>query len=87
MDIGKAKDNFDKDKRPKCFNSNAYGHMVKDCRKPKKEQDTRKCYQYKKIGHIAKDCGLGQKMKNWSVQEEPDTKNKDREQSFGDGPE
>jgi len=64
MDIGKAKDNFDKDKRPKCFNSNAYGHMVKDCRKPKKEQDTRKCYQYKKIGHIAKDCGLGQKMKN-----------------------
>ena len=37
MNIGKAKDNFDKDGKPKCFNYNVYGYMIKDCRKPKKE--------------------------------------------------
>ena len=37
MDIGKAKDNFDKDERPKCFNCNMYEHIAKDYRKPKKE--------------------------------------------------
>ena len=48
MDIGKAKDNFDKDRKPKCFNYNIYGHMANYCKKPRKEQDTRKCYKYKK---------------------------------------
>ena len=37
MDIEKTKDNFDKDRRLKCFNCNTYGQMAKDCRKPKKE--------------------------------------------------
>jgi len=37
MDIGKAKDNFDKDRKPKYFNYNVYGHMAKDCRKSKKK--------------------------------------------------
>jgi len=31
MDIGKAKDNFDKDRKPKYFNCNIYRHMAKDC--------------------------------------------------------
>ena len=31
MDIEKAKDNFDKDGKLKCFNCNTYGHIVKDC--------------------------------------------------------
>ena len=31
MDIGIAKDNFNKDRKPKCFNCNIYGHMTKDC--------------------------------------------------------
>ena len=35
MDIRKAKDNFDKDRKPKCFNYNICRHMVKDCKKPK----------------------------------------------------
>jgi len=35
MDIGKTKDNFDKDKKPKCFNCNIYRHMAKDCQKLK----------------------------------------------------
>jgi len=36
MDIGKSNDNF-KDKKPKCFNCNKYGHMAKECRLEKKE--------------------------------------------------
>ena len=30
IDIGKAKENFDKDRKPKCFNCEIYGHMAKD---------------------------------------------------------
>ena len=41
INIGKAKDNFDKDGKPKCFNCNVYEYMIKNCRKPKKEWDTK----------------------------------------------
>ena len=58
IDIKKAKDNFNKDGKPKCFNYNIYGYIVKDCQKLKKEQDTRKCYKCEKIGHITKDCRI-----------------------------
>ena len=34
MNIRKAKDNFDKDEKPKYFNYNVYRHIVKDCKKP-----------------------------------------------------
>jgi len=37
MDIGKTRENFDKDRKSKCFNCNIYRHMVKECRKLKKE--------------------------------------------------
>ena len=30
MDIGKAKNNFDKDRILKCFNYNIYRHIVKE---------------------------------------------------------
>ena len=30
MDIGKSNDNF-KDRKPKCFNCNKYGHIAKEC--------------------------------------------------------
>ena len=30
IDIGKAKDNYNKDKRPKYFNYNKYKHMAKE---------------------------------------------------------
>ena len=59
MDIRKAENNFDKDRRPKCFNCNAYRYIVKDCRRLKKEWDARKYYKYKKIRHIARDCKSG----------------------------
>ena len=58
IDIGKAKDNFDKDGKPKCFNCNIYRHIAKNCQKPKKEKDTKKCYKCNKIEHIVKDCRL-----------------------------
>ena len=79
MDIEKAKDNFDKNRKSKCFNYNVYGHMVKDCKKPKKERNTKKCYKYEKIEHITKNCRSGRKMKNRSVQKNTDTKSNDKE--------
>ena len=38
IDIKKAKDNFDKDRKSKYFNYNVYRHIIKDCRKLKREQ-------------------------------------------------
>jgi len=64
MNIRKTKDNFNKDRRPRCFNCNIYEHMVKECKKQKKEQDTRKCYKCNKVEHITKDCRMGQKKTN-----------------------
>jgi len=55
MDIGNAKDNF-KDRKPKYFNCNIYEHIEKDCKKLKKEKDTKKYYKYEKIRHIATNC-------------------------------
>ena len=86
MDIRKAKDNFDKDRKSKHFNCNIYRYMAKNCKKLRKEQDTRKCYKYKNIEQIVKDCKSEQKMKNRSVQEDTDTENDNKEQGFGDGP-
>ena len=36
MNIERFNDNF-KDRKPKCFNCNKYGHMAKDCQGKKKE--------------------------------------------------
>jgi len=67
MDIGKTKYNYDKDSKLKCFNCNIYRHIVKDCRKPKKEKETRKCYKYNKVKHFAKNYKSGQMIKNKSI--------------------
>ena len=37
MNIGKVEDNFDKDRRSKCFNCNIYKYMAKNCWKLKKK--------------------------------------------------
>ena len=83
MDIGRSNDNF-KDKKPKCFNCNKYGHMVKDCWGKKKEWETRKCFKYNREGHIAKDCKKKQMMKNRKVKEDSDNKNNKKKEGFGD---
>ena len=83
MDIGKSNDNF-KDGKPKCFNCNKYGHMVKECRSEKKERETRICFKCNKR-HIAKDCKRKQIMKKRKVQKESDNEdNKDEEKGFGE---
>ena len=78
MNIRKAKDNFNKNKKPKCFNYNIYRYIVKNYRKPKKERDIRKCYKCDKIEHIANNCKIKQKMKNRSIQEESDEENNNK---------
>jgi len=83
MDIGKSNNNF-KDRKPKCFNCNKYGHMAKECRSKKKEHETRKCFKCEKEGYIAKDCKEKQTMKKRKIQEELDKKeDKKEEQGFG----
>ena len=56
MDIGKSKDNFNKEGKPRCFNCNTYGHIEKKYQKPKKNNEIRKCYNCNKVGYLAKDC-------------------------------
>ena len=84
MDIGKSNDNF-RDRKPKCFNCNKYGHMAKECWAKKKEQDTRTCFKCDKEGHIARYCKGKQTIKKRKVQEESDDKDdKKEEQGFGE---
>ena len=66
MDIGKAKDNYNKDGRPKYFNCNKYGHMAKECQK-KKENNIRRCFKCEQVGHITKNYKEKQLMKNRSM--------------------
>ena len=85
IDIGKSNNNF-KDRKPKCFNYNKYGHMVKECRSKKKEWETQTCFKCDKEGYIAKDCKETQSIKKQKIQEEPDNKdnNKKKEEGFDD---
>jgi len=69
MSTGKSKDNYDKYRKSKCFNCNIYRYIVKDCRKPKKENKTKNNYKYDKVGYLVKNCRSEQKMKNRSIQE------------------
>ena len=64
---GKFKDNYNKDRKLRCFNYNIYKHMAKDCRKLKKEKEMRKYYKYDKVKHLTKNCRTRQKIKNTSV--------------------
>ena len=54
MNIRKAWDSFDENRKPRYFNYNVYEHMVRECRKPKKEKETKKYYKYDKVGYLAK---------------------------------
>ena len=82
MDIRKSNDNF-KDRKPKCFNCNKYGHMAKKCWAEKKERDTQTCFKCDKKGHIAKNCKEKQTMKKRRVQEKSDEEDKE-EKGFGE---
>ena len=82
IDIGKTWDSFDEQGRPKYFNCNIYGHMARECKKPKKSRETRKCYKYDKVGHLAKDCRSKQKIiirKNQEKTDELDEEDKEKD--------
>jgi len=51
------------------------------------EKDTKKFYKCDKIRHIAKDYRLGQKMKNYSIQDKLDNEENDKQKDFKEGPE
>jgi len=82
MDIEKSRDNYNNDIKPRCFNCNVYRHMTKDCRKLKKEKETRKYYKYNKVRYLAKNCRSRQNIKNRSIQEELDNEDNDKEERF-----
>ena len=85
IDIGKSNNNF-KDRKPKCFNCNRYGHIAKECWK-KEEKETRKCFKCDRKEHITKDYKEGRLMKKQKVQEESNEEDKEKEtkkQDFGD---
>ena len=82
MDIGKSNDNF-KNRKPKYFNYNKYGHIAKECQSKKKERETWMRFKCNKKGHIAKDCKGKQMMKKQKVQEESDDEDNQNKQGFG----
>jgi len=87
MNMGKSRNNFDENGKPKCFNCNLYGHLAKECKRPKKERETRKCYKCDKQGHLAKDCKSKQLMKNRRIKEDDseDKKEDEKEEGFVKG--
>ena len=82
IDIGKPKDNYNKDRKPIWFNCNIYGYMAKNYQKPTKEKETRKCYKCNKVEYLAKNYRSKQKMKYQSVQEGTDDKESNKEKGF-----
>ena len=77
MDIGKSQDNFDENRKPRCFNCNIYRHVTKEYRKPRKDKEIRKCYKCDKVEYIAIDCRSKQKMKIRRNQEESNESDKE----------
>ena len=82
MNIGRSNENF-KNGKSKYFNCNKYGHMTKECRAKKKEQETRTCFKCDQAGYIARDCKGKQIMKKRKVQEGSDDEDKKNEKGFG----
>lgn len=85
MDIGKSKDNFDKDRKPRCFNCNIYGYMAKKCQRSKRKRNTRKCYKYDKVEYLARDYRTGQKIKNRSIEKNSNEETNNKQESFVGG--
>ena len=87
MDIGKSYDNFNKDRKPKCFNCNIYEHLVKECRRTKKNKEKRRCYKCDKVGYLAKNCRSEWKMKIRRNQEDSDEEDDNKKKGFVKGSE
>jgi len=85
MDIGKSRNNFNESGKLRCFNCNLYGHIVRECRRPKKEREMRKCYKYDKEEYLAKDCKFKQPIKNRRSQ--ADDSEDEKKEGFVEGSE
>jgi hypothetical protein len=59
MEIGRVRHIFNDKGEPKCYNCNDFGHMAKECKKPKNTT----CYNCGKEGHIAKYCRKPKKFR------------------------
>jgi len=82
MDIVKSQDNFYKDGKPKCSNCDIYRHLAKECRRLKKDKETRRYYKCDKVGYLAKDCRSAQKMKIRRSQEDSDDEDNNKKKGF-----
>lgn len=58
MEIGRTRHIFNDKGEPKCYNCGVYGHITKECPKPKKTI----CFNCGKEGHIAKYCRKPKKI-------------------------
>ena len=83
IDIGKSRNNFDENRKPRCFNCNLYEYLAKEYRRSKREREIRKCYKCDKQGHLAKDCKSKELMKNRRNQ--ADDSEEEKEKSFVEG--
>ena len=82
VDFGKSRNNYNNDRKPRCFNCNVYRHIANNFRKLKKEKETRKYYKYNKVEYLAKNCRSEQNIKNRNIQEELDNEDNNKEKGF-----
>jgi hypothetical protein len=59
IDAVRRKPRWDKKGNPRCFNCDEFGHMSKDCKKPKRIQKAPgsvTCFNCGKQGHMSRNC-------------------------------
>ena len=88
MEIGRKKFEWNDKGEPKCYKCGTFGHMGKNCTKPKNTGV--KCYSCGKFGHMAKQCNKkGPRIR--SMTEEGEEEGNDEEtkpsQGFSEGSE